>query len=1774
MKDPIKVIHKIKNNNRKIIYKVYIFVGPFIDEIILNTLNKIRELDFITTLIELEKNNYLLLENYYGKFWYKYFFLSYHIHHQIDLIKTKFDTIQKSLISKYGNDWYNEHINKPIIKINKDSFVAKYNKYLTNVKKIKHKSDQMNFRTRQTGGEEEELLRIIEDIDDDEDQENKYLEDIYLQDNINNLKIINQTKELLETKLETLNIKNIGILYDETYENVNNNMILSDIYMKYYITEQYIFKDNTIKNVKNKILLGLNLSNKFNGLKILPETQYLWCEYIINDKYDQVMLGQKWIRKNELINIDIIPNDNIIIYEKIRGNLKYVKDNFEFKLKREDDENYILSYYNEFITMNEIFFIDIYNELGLDYNPSLDIKINIYDIYINIYFHFITLERLNQILEFLNKVNTKEKEYNELIFQNLLNNIRLENEIENTVEKVKLTLSEEYNKYFNENYIIHSNIHIYLTIYNLNLYRLFDNFIVNENYPFIHIQTMETEATRKYYAKSEIDKEILEKWFDSSPKGISIKIKYINDKYLTIAMSESGRIEYTITWRETEKATINDIKDTYNYLINLIKKINSENKKMEIVIPSEDDFQYGFINSIMQFTLPEKIQINHNELSNFSRYFFNYISLVIEPKKRITSKHIDNNIYSKYGTYLRYKRVHNYDNLFKIYMKIIYYMNYFNLSEKDLINEIETQFNIIKEDAINMINYVKLKYNKLISKNSRKRKLIKKPKVKLSGVGIDIQGRNIDNYKIRLTGIRSDQQLDDILNFLKILIYLYVQIYIYKNKTYDNIIDTLKVLHKIAKRKNLVSTLMKTDTEENEIKIMKKMDKDRLGYNSTDGSDQYSRLCQNSGNKKRRPTIISENDINKLISEGYKLNPKTNNYEKDISVNIQGKKYKTTIQALKLLSSNNTYNFYTCDPSQNNENIYIGFLTKSYNPNELCMPCCFKKPFINTSNKEKQKFYLNCIGENKILSNLNELVLHDKVYILNNTSRRIMNNKFMLLPKYLDILFNKLWMNTYKSNNHYFYESITGYFFEFTIKENQYSFLSTISNIYNITIEKIIDKIISFLENPKNDKYFIYLNNGDLAYNFNNNKKDFINFIKNADYLEYDIIGELIALPNVITEKGINYFIFNSIDEKKYTHKKQNYFLECLNKENFLDYNDDRDFIFLIKDNQFYSPIYKISKNPKISKKINLEKKFNNNSELLTNVINEIKNYYENSCKINIFNNLFIDKILFAKNLIYHLINNKFVIIIQYIDNLNKCNFIELKNGLLLPTYSSGINYNYLYTYNAPKKNKIFDIKNTITLLNEVNTKLQLNYIPTIVFYNKKKNNMIYITSILLKNNLIIPLINEYINELDIIKMGLNYNYKLSEEDINKKISNNEIIYDNTIKKINEYNYTLEGYNLYRLELSHYLNDNNQKSLNIKNEIINIVRKSTESIIEKKNKLRNILFDIIHKKMITIINNIPELDNYRVNNIRTICSTNNKEQCNTNKYCKWLPTEKICKFQIYEEHLINNVNKIIEEFIEDDIKFKEILEEGDYYVSNIINYLDYVSRDNQKIYKISNFNIKQIMEEIFGKNKIPISKRKKTSLAIIEENEIPLIHMKDYYLQEIIYNNDTIIRAYINVYYWLNNPLYDKDIRNLGYYSSLQTHITNLFKATIIDFIINRLNIIHSNTQNDEINNVLINFFNNDNLNFFESVLNNFSQSTLNSNGYIELLILSYIINIPIIVYNNNFQIKYLFINGMEIKDKNIINEFIKKHNKSYIYLRFDYNNNLDIPTKIHSIYY
>ena len=88
-------------------------------------------------------------------------------------------------------------------------------------------------------------------------------------------------------------------------------------------------------------------------------------------------------------------------------------------------------------------------------------------------------------------------------------------------------------------------------------------------------------------------------------------------------------------------------------------------------------------------------------------------------------------------------------------------MRNYEFTSKELIDEITKQFNVTLEVAIKEIEFVKTKYGNAIKKS---RKILKKlkniPKSKPPGIGIDVQGRQKDKYKIRITGARNKKQLD------------------------------------------------------------------------------------------------------------------------------------------------------------------------------------------------------------------------------------------------------------------------------------------------------------------------------------------------------------------------------------------------------------------------------------------------------------------------------------------------------------------------------------------------------------------------------------------------------------------------------------------------------------------------------------------------------------------------------------------------------------------------------------------------------------------------------------------------------------------------------------------------------------------------------------------------------------------------------------------------------------------------------------------------------
>ena len=79
MEDPIKIIYKVKNNNHKNQYHIYIFLGNLVDSSIQKIIKKIKDLNLFDTIINLNEKEIQELEKKYGTKWYSFFFIYHHI---------------------------------------------------------------------------------------------------------------------------------------------------------------------------------------------------------------------------------------------------------------------------------------------------------------------------------------------------------------------------------------------------------------------------------------------------------------------------------------------------------------------------------------------------------------------------------------------------------------------------------------------------------------------------------------------------------------------------------------------------------------------------------------------------------------------------------------------------------------------------------------------------------------------------------------------------------------------------------------------------------------------------------------------------------------------------------------------------------------------------------------------------------------------------------------------------------------------------------------------------------------------------------------------------------------------------------------------------------------------------------------------------------------------------------------------------------------------------------------------------------------------------------------------------------------------------------------------------------------------------------------------------------------------------------------------------------------------------------------------------------------
>ena len=1946
MDNPIKIIHKFKNKNRKIQYNVLIFVGSILNEQTNKILLKIKDKNLYDSLIELNTREIEILTNTYDIKWYEKFFISKHILHTFKIIKqteSKIEEIKK----KYGEEWYTQNIIDYIIptktiysfqttfKFEKDIKIKQITK-----SKIVDTSEEISFKLDNQSKSDTEIIndvsnRILleksmqkyESIDVDSYNTNSININSSSSDNYSrlttsssytNTESTDEAEAESEQDLIDLNDINIGtepitnnideydieeleelskesIVINKDADNINNtlqqiiektdieksnkktnkiiewdkskdnNMFdddLINIYSKIYIYNQYISTDDTIKIIKHKICCGYEKSEYFDkgASYFIPSRLYLWSNYSYSDmtdtiKYDKVMIGQKWTKRTEILELDVEPNENLRNYEILKGNLKNLQENikkYASAIKFENDEQNILSEYSDYITNNEIYMIDIYNELGKDYKISQDNLKNLYDVYIKIYYIGITFDDLKNIIDYLN-INTSSvdtltsnAEHNKIIqiYKTINNDLIMENEIMKTIEELKKT-PNLYSNIFKENFITQSVIHINIKHQNfknsskIELFRIFDNYITEEKYPFIQFQTPDGKLIFKYYSLDEENtkNKIASKWFENAPYGISFKIrvnqKGSDNKFIAVNINENGRIDYKIQWKEEDQATIEDIKFSYDEVRNLLKKINKENTKLKLEIPLDHKFKFAFINTIQQFDLPEKFTISHNDLSDFSRYFFPYVAVVIDPRKR-QSKVLKKNDKSKYGTYLRYKRISKYENETSLEKRIIYFLKNYEFNEKLLSIEISKQFNITEKQAIDKIQYVIEKFPNLKKSRNILKRFENLPKYKPPGIGIDIQGKQRNNYKMKISGTRSQQQLDEIIRFMNILIYLYIQTYLYKNPSYTELREKLKLLINIAKRCNKVEDIIERSELATNVKQITKLDKERLAYKPEKGQNHWTRNCQNSGDKKRRrPIPYTDKNIQDMINDGYILNKTTGDYEKEIT---KGKK-KIILKAAKIVNPNsndtNDTVYYTCDPKTNGEYIHVGFLSRSSNPYGLCMPCCFKKDPAISKNKEKKDYHMQCLG--KVSTDIKaKSLVGEKLYILQDNNK-IQDNRFGYLSEYLDIFLNTMLKKDKIIRNNYLTSSNNGWFFKYGSKQDDDILLSAVGNAIDMSVQTIKDKITDKLLKLENKhSIFCSLNNGDIKTQFND-IKSYIRFLHTNFEIDFNLVADILAIPGIIHDYGLNIIVFNqkkqlllSNDDKKTMNDDFN--IEYVNREN-IDYLLDvnRINIIILKDDFNYYPIYQIRKKEN-SKTIDIDKIFKYENKDL-NVINHIHKYlltnYTQNTIIN--DNTTNAKIIF-KTIEKHNLT-KYFPTKQIVDKRNKCKYFVIMDKYLIPVKPSGalfwipIESNYEQYLN--------DLNITSDILYDIyhQSNKEILIKPQGIYYTNRKNDIYNIEAIIINNFINVPISNIKLNKNNILEYAKKYKIKeiIIESKsiydiIDKELSNNtDIIIDKRIIEANSNNFNEESYNLFRLELAYYLKDQNKlrqkfikllsndkitkdnKISNIKKILYKIINKDlydsyikyeqtiqnteteTETDTETETKTEqsggtteNIntddlnMFININKKLVNISDKPININNYIIDNNREVCPTNlNKNLCNTNLHCAWKYGS--CVYNTTTTNIIKYINKITDELINNSLKSSELLSIDNYFVSDIVNKDNFTERDNQKIIKSDNNNIKKILSELFGEKNIPIiGKRRinKISKNINETNIANPIEIIGNNIYQNIHFNNVIYRTYANCYFWIKNNLMSNEHRNLGYYNPYQTDLANYFKSNVIDWISNKKN-----------QTILLEEFNNliqiNKETFIDDIKQYLSKSNENFKAYIiDLYILSKIYKYPIIVYDGFENIicilenglKYL-INNINFKNKPNLNDY----NKPHINIKYNINNFTlnSTPTIIYAIY-
>ena len=1420
-----------------------------------------------------------------------------------------------------------------------------------------------------------------------------------------------------------------GTDYDfenDPFENFKDDQELSAVTEKIYIYRNCIGWLDTVHKVKEKVCDSIGLATRFPSNFLTPSRTYMWSEYYTlsgelssGQVIDRIMLGSKWIKKSDLWNIKVDPKytiqDYIDLTKKNIIAIDYAYKKHGGNIKREDEELMVLQDYRDYISHEEIFMTDIYSQINKGTVVPAEKMGNLINTFIRVYFPTAVADA-EQIMEYLADAGSGggEAEVNKMaaVHKTLRENLSLEREVDSlldSVVKIPTGLQQAPS-------ITQAVVQLQTRSSNMSLGKIFESFMLTETYPYIRLHMPHEEPVHKIFKFTEglefaeMREYVgnLREWTTKGGFGITIKalIKGQPDQqqqrqYLTVSLAETGRIIYRIHYKEVSERNLDSVTDSHSIVNALLQKINGENDA-GFVIPDPKEYGFVFINGIMKIGLSKaSFLIDHNDMSDFARYFFPYVSVVVDPKKRIGDRSRTQASSGKWGTYLRFKKVSNYDDPVSILRRVMYYTKNFEVNEAVLTSVIEAEFNIPAHEARQYIHNAR-------NTMSYKQKAIKLKKLdpavvtrKQKGIAIEIQGKTPDAYKVRIVGARTKYHFDQVIRFLSRFFTLYEETYFTRIKSRAHLQKRLLMLTNVAKRRNLVMDVVVRSEEDKEayhaIKRIKKADPERF----VQSTDNYTRSCQNSGKLIRRPQqVMNEASLRSL---GYKFDARRNVYFR-IVTHPRTKK-KSELLAVRFEGADGPI-FYVCDPKINRDRMYVGILSKSAGT----MPCCFHKRQDASSNPLTRRKYLESVGimapaeeESKNGNTAGNVPLSDHTLYIKNFSEKISHERYHFLPEVLDF-----WMNQSLGRRMVItskLESTEGYFFLYGVVAEDDRILRTLSYALGSTPESIRARLVQALREDaeKGDRLFTSLGDGSTRISFQNIEA-YIKYLTETRDPDTALIIDLVAYLY-----HLNVIIFDPI-------KEGDFVIRCHNR-----LSDDHESLMLVKGIGGFAIICEVVKKREDFRSHFLFPKGHD-------ALESVRKYY------NIFCHSRIEMIDVGY---YTRLGEE--VVMQFLDSDYRVRFLLTVTGKILPTAPSGASPDIehkdmgeIQKHTKPARAQLKDMEAFPWI------------VPNSLLVNQEKAVVFIKAELVTQDNLqdhevMIPVTpGEAPNDASIIIPHEEYTpmNPVTDEEMNKRKV-----------RVNMSRFKDETYQRFRIALSSFLSTRQRT----RRKIIRISQERAQRP-QMKQLLEDALpsFVYVEEDPDWATKRAKELVGYRVLNIRSSCSQEQRS-LHCHKKRLMIPREWVPEF----------IGRVTVELADMGIPGKEILKMDDFLVSEVIDTMSFSNHPNQIMVRGASINLKSVVTALFGHDTSltdvigDVTRTLGTTPPPQPgDDRYPLVSYEGFSVQTIIANNYTMLRGCINGFYYLTNrKRYPQESLNLGYAGTAQTVLTNFFRGKIVSWL-------------------------------------------------------------------------------------------------------------------------